>query len=554
MKQTTRLAFNSIDHSIPKANSAFKINESQNYQTEIHGALGTVSLQDNIAPQNWTSRLKTLLAILGPGLIVMVGDNDAGAFATYAQAGQNYSTSLLWTLLFLIPVLFVNQDMVLRLGAVSRVGHAQLILKRFGKFWGAFSVIDLFILNALTIITEFIGISFGLDFLGVSKIWGVLLSAAIIILAASTGSFRRFERFSLFLVLGSLLLIPVFLIAHPSPSQIAHDLFVPHMPKNGAVSDVMLLIIAIVGTTVAPWQLFFQQSYIIDKKITSRFVNYERIDLIVGIFIVVAGAIAMIAFCAQIFNGSPDSGKFTNTEAIAVALNNKVGHVPAILFALALIDACIIGAASVSLSTAYALGDVLNLKHSLRAKPKQAKCFYAIYVGLICCAALCVLIPGSPLGLLTEAVQTLAGILLPSATVFLLLLCNDHDVLGPWVNSKFLNIFSGVVVAVLVMLSVILTAAVLYPQIGSTTIWSIFAIGGIATLAIVLIHAFKNHSVPLRNQEDPLNQHWQMPPLENLAPMQLTKQTRLWMSVLRIYLFVACGLLGVKITQLAIGH
>src|SRR3982074_3061808 len=135
----------------------------------IRGGLGTI-LQHDVGPrEGWRARLKTLLAILGPGLIVMVGDNDAGAFGTCTQAGQNYGTTLLWTLLLLAPVLYVNQEMVLRLGAVTGVGHARLILKRFGKFWGAFSVIDLFILNALTIVTEFIGVSLALDYLGMPK-------------------------------------------------------------------------------------------------------------------------------------------------------------------------------------------------------------------------------------------------------------------------------------------------------------------------------------------------------------------------------------------------
>jgi Mn2+/Fe2+ NRAMP family transporter len=101
----------------------------------------------------WGARLKTLLAILGPGLIVMVGDNDAGAFGTYTRAGQNYGTTLMWTLMLLMPVLYVNQEIVVRLGAVTGIGHARLILERFGRFWGAFSVIDLFLLNALTIVT-----------------------------------------------------------------------------------------------------------------------------------------------------------------------------------------------------------------------------------------------------------------------------------------------------------------------------------------------------------------------------------------------------------------
>jgi hypothetical protein len=141
---------------------------------DIHGAFGTIRCDDIDVHRPWR-RLKTLLAIVGPGLIVMVGDNDAGAFGTYTQVGQNYGTSLLWTLLLLVPVLYVNQEMVLRLGAVSDVGHAHLIFERFGKVWGAFSVIDLFILNALTLVTEFIGLSLGLDYLGVSKVWVVPL-------------------------------------------------------------------------------------------------------------------------------------------------------------------------------------------------------------------------------------------------------------------------------------------------------------------------------------------------------------------------------------------
>ena len=127
---------------------------------DIRGGFGTIFMKDT-GPRTGWSRVKTLLAILGPGLIVMVGDNDAGAFGTYTQAGQNYGTTLLWTLLLLVPVLYVNQEMVLRLGAVTGVGHARLIFERFGKFWGAFSVIDLFLLNALTIVTEFIGITLG---------------------------------------------------------------------------------------------------------------------------------------------------------------------------------------------------------------------------------------------------------------------------------------------------------------------------------------------------------------------------------------------------------
>ena len=200
----------------------------------IQGAFGAI-LHGDVAPRKTLKhRFTTLLAILGPGLIVMAGDNDAGAFATYGQAGQTYGTTLLWVLVLLIPVLYVNQEMVLRLGAVTGVGHARLIFERFGKFWGAFSVIDLFLLNALTIVTEFIGISLALDYLGLQQdMSGVCVAGgARHRLGVSTGSFRRFERFSMALVVGSLLLLPIYFLVHPPFGQVAHDFVVPAIPAT----------------------------------------------------------------------------------------------------------------------------------------------------------------------------------------------------------------------------------------------------------------------------------------------------------------------------------
>ena len=377
----------------------------------IHGAFGTIRQGDHGPRESQKHRFQTLLAILGPGLIVMVGDNDAGAFGTYTQAGQNYGTTLLWTLLLLVPVLYVNQEMVLRLGAVTGVGHARLIFERFGKFWGAFSVIDLFLLNALTIVTEFIGIALALDYLGVPKQLGVAISAVVILAAVSTGNFCRFERFSMVLVFGSLLLVPIVIIIHPPVTQIAHDFVVPQLPQGAKLSEVMLLIIAIVGTTVAPWQLFFQQSYVVDKRITPRFIAYERLDLWFGIALVIIGAVAMMTFTAAAFDGMPEFGNFTDAAGVATGMDRYFGRLPGVLFAVALIDASIIGACAVSLSTAYAIGDVLSLRHSLHRKVTDAKGFYSVYCGLIVVAAGLVLVPGAPLGLLTNAVQTLAGVL-----------------------------------------------------------------------------------------------------------------------------------------------
>ncbi|HEV7137642.1 MAG TPA: NRAMP family divalent metal transporter [Steroidobacteraceae bacterium] len=517
---------------------------------DIHGAFGTIRRHDVGPRSGWASRLRTLLAILGPGLIVMVGDNDAGAFGTYAQAGQNYGTTLLWTLLLLVPVLYVNQEMVLRLGAVTRVGHARLILKRYGRFWGAFSVIDLFLLNALTIVTEFIGISLALSYLGVSRPLGVLAAAAVIVAAAGTGDFRRFERFSMLLVLGSLLLVPVLVWVHPPVAQLAHDFVVPHLPQ-GRLSEIMLLIIAIVGTTVAPWQLFFQQSYVIDKRITPRFIRYERVDLCLGIALVVLGAVAMIGLTAATFAGRPELGAFQDAGAVASALGRYVGHAAGVCFAVALIDASVIGAMSVSLSTAYAIGDVLSLRHSLHNRPRDAKTFHAVYGGLVALAAALVLTPGTPLGLLTNAVQTLAGVLLPSATVFLLLLCNDEEVLGPWINGAWLNLFTGMVIGALLLLSVVLTAAVLFPDIGAGAIFAV--LGGGAALGLVaavppFVRALRS---PRWRIDSRLRESWRMPALSTLGAARMTPLTRLSMLALRGYLVIAGGLVVVRIVELA---
>jgi Mn2+/Fe2+ NRAMP family transporter len=526
----------------------------------IHGAFGTIRRGDHGPRESWKHRLQTLLAILGPGLIVMVGDNDAGAFGTYTQAGQNYGTTLLWTLLLLAPVLYVNQEMVLRLGAVTGVGHARLILERFGTFWGAFSVIDLFFLNALTIVTEFIGIALALDYLGVSQELGVALSAVLIMAAAGTGNFRRFELFSMALVFGSLLLIPVFIVIHPPVAQIAHDFVTPQLPQGAKLNEVMLLIIAIVGTTIAPWQLFFQQSYVIDKRITPRFISYEKTDLWIGIVMVIIGAVAMMACAAAAFDGKPEFGAFTDAGAVASGIGKYAGRTVGVMFAIALIDASIIGASAVSLSTAYAIGDVLSLKHSLHRKPADAKAFYSVYCGLIVIAAGLVLTPGAPLGLLTNAVQTLAGVLLPSATVFLLLLCNDKAVLGPWANGRWLNIFTGGVIAVLVILSIILTASVMFPDATNETVILAILGGGcllgvLIALATLLVKGRGGKAAtPVKKVYPVLRNNWRMPPLEELPPAQLSLAARTWMFVLRAYLVLAGGLVLVRIVTLAIGQ
>ena len=433
----------------------------------------------------------------------------------------------------------------------------RLIFERFGKFWGAFSVIDLFVLNALTIVTEFIGISLAVSYLGLPKLPTVIFAAGAVIAAVSTGSFRRFERLCLVLVVGSLLVIPLFLLIHPPVSQVVRDSVVPTLP-HGQASTVMLLIIAIVGTTVAPWQLFFQQSYVVDKRITPRWMNYERVDLAVGIVIVVVGGIALMAVSAATFTGHPGFGHFTDAGGTATGLARYVSRAAGDLFAIALIDASIIGAAAIGLATAYATSDVLNLKHSLHRPIAQAKGFYACYAGLMAIAATLVLAPHVPLGLLTEGVQVLAGVLLPSASVFLLLLCNDKAVLGPWVNGPRLNALTGAILWVLVLLSIILTASVLFPDITGAQITGVLLVGALVG-AIVGLHLFvqsrrrrssEGITGPRCAPQDRMT--WRMPALQRLERPAMSLQRKVGLLTLRAYLAIAFVLVIVKIVEVAV--
>jgi NRAMP (natural resistance-associated macrophage protein)-like metal ion transporter len=522
---------------------------------DIQGAFGTIR-QHEEAHRSLRSRSLALLAIVGPGLIVMVGDNDAGGVATYSQAGQNYGTSLLWVLLLLIPVLIVNQEMVVRLGAVTGVGHARLINERFGHFWGWFSVGDLFVLNFLTIVTEFIGVSLALGYFGVSKYVAVPVAAAALVGITASGSFRFWERSMFVFVFANLLVIPLFFLAHPKAGPIVHDFFVPGV-RGGVNSTSVLLIIGIVGTTVAPWQLFFQQSNVIDKRITPRWINYERLDTWIGAVVVVLGAAALIAVSAFAFQHTHYFGQFTDAGGTANALDSVLGSTAGAFFALVLLNASLIGAGALTLSTSYAFGDIFGTKSSLHRSFADAKLFYGIFALLIAGAAAIVLIPGAPLGVITLAVQALAGVLLPSASVFLLLLCNDREVLGPWRNPPWLNALASTIVATLVLLSLILMATTLFPNINVTEVSAIggalLALGLVGFGLVALRSSRGAKAVTMIGELSVPKEQWTMPPLALLARPEWSTSRKVAMLTLRGYLVVSVVLLIVKAVQLGGG-
>jgi Mn2+/Fe2+ NRAMP family transporter len=448
--------------------------------------------------------------------------------------------------------------MVVRLGAVTGVGHARLINERFGRGWGWFSVGDLFLLNFLTLVTEFIGVTLAADYIGIPRYVVVPFAAVALIAIMATGSFKRWERAMLVFIAITLVQVPMLLMAHPDFGHAAKSFVVPGV-TGGVNSDAVLLIIAIVGTTVAPWQLFFQQSNIVDKRITPRFIGYERADTTIGAFVVVIFAAALVMTGDWAARATHSRGSFVDAGVLAHLLGQH-NHALGSIFAIVLLDASIIGAAAVTLSSSYAFGDVFGLKHSLHRGFADAKPFYLSYTGMVVVAAAIVLIPNAPLGLITTGVQALAGLLLPSATVFLLLLCNDREVLGPWVNRPWLNVVAGVIVGGLLVLSGILMATTAFPDLDVVSIAAVLGVGLAMFAAVtfgVLRWTGRRWPKPLvpeqlsralgRADRDT----WRMPPLALLEPVKWSAGTRVGMLALRGYLVMGAILLAVKAIQLA---
>jgi NRAMP (natural resistance-associated macrophage protein)-like metal ion transporter len=519
---------------------------------DIEGALGTIESSDTGPRRSTRGRLAMLLAVMGPGLVVMVADNDAGGLSIYAQAGQNYGASLLWVLLLLAPALFINQEMVARLGAVSGAGHARLIVERFGRRWGAFAIGDLLLLNALTIVTEFIGVALALSYFGVSRYVAVPVAAGALLTVIAGGSFRRWERAMYVMVSLSIVVVPLALLAHAGGHAPTSAGLLPGV-EGGLSSTSILLIIALAGTTVAPWQLFFQQSNVVDKRITPRWLSYERVDTLIGTILVTLGAVAIMLACAWAFAGSRLHGSYRDAGAVADGLHSSVSPLAGTLFAVALLDASILGAAAVTLASSYAIGDYFGFKHSLHRDWKDATTFHGTYAASIAIAAIVVLLRGAPLGLITTGVQALAGILLPSATVFLLLLCNDRDVLGPWTNPRWLNALAALVVGILVVLSTMLTITTLFPHADVAVLSAVL----FATMAVVLV---ASATASARGGRPPgvsvttwERHNWTTPPLETLPPPARSRIRRLALIVLRAQLISAAALLVAKLLQLGLG-
>jgi Mn2+/Fe2+ NRAMP family transporter len=411
----------------------------------------------------WQKHLLTFLMVFGPGLIVMEADNDAGAVSTYMQAGGQYGLHLLWLLVLLLPICYFVQEMVARLGIATGKGHAAMIYERFGKWWGRFSLIDLLVVNFLTLITEFAAISMALRALGVSPYLSVPMSALALALMVVSGSYLRWERTVIVLCLLDLTWFVLAYLVHPDWASVARNTVLPSMPLGGATSSLVFLVIAVVGTTIAPWQLFFQQSCVAEKRLRFADLKWARLDTLIGaIFtVLVAGAMMLVGNY-----GFQHHVVFQDPAQLALALGPIAGKFVRNAVLLLMVNAAVLGTTAISLASAWAYGEVKGWEHSLHKKVREAPGFYATYIACVGAAAAIVLLPHVPLQLVIISVQVFAGLILPSAIIFLQLLLNDRELLGErWVNKPWNNYINWTIIVVLFALSLLLAAQVMLPNL-----------------------------------------------------------------------------------------
>ena len=437
-------------------------NEKDNRLKYIPTGEGLLARTRIVKNPVWRNIL-TFFMVFGPGLIVMEADNDAGAVSTYTQAGARYGTKLLWILLLLLPVTYFCQEMVVRLGIATGKGHISIIYKRFGKWWGLFSLADLELVNFLTLVTEFAAISLSFSMFGVSPYISVPVAAVALIILVITGSYLRWEHITIFLCLLDLFWVVFMKIAHPSVGEVIRNTFVPNIPEGGITKELVFLIVAIVGTTVAPWQLFFQQSCIADKKLRFKDLKWERLDTFIGaVFTVVVAGCMMLVGNALYVRHIP----YTDPAQMAKVLGPVVGNFVKYGVLLLMVNAAVLGTMAISLASAWAYSEVRGWEHSLRKKVREAPGFYGVYIGAVVLAATIVLIPKAPLQLIILGVQVLAGLMLPSAIIFLQLLLNDKELLGnEFANKPWNNWINWIVIILLFILSAILAVQVMLPNL-----------------------------------------------------------------------------------------
>jgi len=413
--------------------------------------------------RRFAKALRLYLIIAGPGIIVMVADNDAGGITTYSVTGAKYGYGLIWFLILLGPVAYFVQEMTVRLGAVTKRGHAEAIFDAFGSFWGWFSLLDLSVLNWLTLVTEFIGMTAAMAIFGVPSYLTVTIVAIVMAIMVLQGRYWTWEKLAILFCSLNLVYIPAAFLVHPSVGSIISHGTIPHFP-GGFNGEIVFILMANIGTTIAPWMVFFQQSAVVDKGMREKDIRMGKFDTLLGAIFTVVVAIFVILVTGTLLY-DPSIGSHANIGSAAEAANSLMGidRYVGTFLAIGLFDAGFLGAICISLASSWAFGEVFGWAHSLNNKIKEAPWFYVSYFLILITAGLVVLIPKAPLVLITLFVQVIAVTLLPAALVFLILLLNNEELMGKYRNSTLQNVISYSIVVAIIALSTTYSISVLFP-------------------------------------------------------------------------------------------
>ncbi|MGD0475740.1 MAG: divalent metal cation transporter [Candidatus Velthaea sp.] len=386
--------------------------------------------------------ISLFLYLVGPGIIVMLAENDGPSMLAYATTGATYGIG------FFIPFIvatfamaFVVQEVTARLAIATNCGHARLIFERYGAFWGRFALGDLVIGNALTLVAEFIAICAGARYFGIPPLVAVGATFVIVLAASALGRYRLWERVVIGLALGNCIFIPAAFFAHTDPHAVIGSFATLGLPPLGGGGMMFVtLCMANIGATVTPWMIFFQQSAVVDKGLMRADLPQARIDTALGAAIAAIAAIATVVAASPLFVHHIDPANLSSGADFASALRPYLGSIGSTLFALGMIEAGLVAIMAISTSSAYAIGDVSHRGASLNLDFAHARLFYVTGLLSVAIAAAIVLIPGAPLLAITLTVNVIATLLMPPALVFLLLLVNDRELVGNLANSRLQNI------------------------------------------------------------------------------------------------------------------
>jgi Mn2+/Fe2+ NRAMP family transporter len=411
--------------------------------------------------------LGLILLLAGPGILVMLGENDGPSMLSYAVTGATYGIGFFVPFIVLTFFMaYVVQEMTVRVAIATHRGHAELIHERFGPLWGGFALADLAIGNLLTLVTEFVAIQAGAAYFGISPMPAVGIGVAIVMLTLVTRQYARWERMVMALALGNLMFIPAGLLAHPDAAKIASSLATWQPLPGGSSTAFLTLVLATVGATVTPWMLFFQQSSVVDKGLTALDLPQGRIDTALGATLAAIVAIATIVAAAPLFAHHIDVSKLATGADFATALQPYLGSPGASLFALGMIEAGLVAAVTISTSSAYAVGEVTRTDHSLNSSVPRAHMFYLAAAASVGLAAAVTLVPGAPLLAIAISVNVIATLLMLPALILLLLLANDRVIMGPLANTPRQNAGAGFVTLVIGALGVAYGGLLLAEQFG----------------------------------------------------------------------------------------